>query len=74
MDADQAYTAAFLITGDHIEAELARARQRDKLAVCPICGDGFEVGDAVELYDNRNAHQQCVVACADIGNKEAQDW
>ena len=66
MDAEQAYMAAFLITGSHVDAELARARQRAKLAVCPICGDGFEVGDAVELYDNRNVHQQCVVACADM--------
>ncbi len=74
MDAEQAYTAAFLITGDHIEAELARSRQRAKLAVCPICGDVFEHGDTVHLYPGRNAHQQCVVACADIGNKEAQDW
>ena len=74
MDAEQACTVAFLITGDHIEAELARARQRAKLAVCPICGDGFEHGDTVHLYQGRNAHQQCVVACADIGNKEARDW
>lgn len=74
MDEDQAYTAAFLITGDHIEAELARARQRAKLAVCPICGDGFEKGDTVLEYQGRNAHRDCVEAGAEISYADCNLW
>lgn len=74
MDAEQAYMTAFLITGSHVDAELAKARQRAKLAVCPICGDGFEAEDSVDLYQGRYAHEECIMAGIDIGNKEAQDW
>lgn len=74
MDADRAYMAAFLISGDHLDAERAREKVRKQLAVCPLCGDGFEKGDTVETHQGRNAHQQCVVAGAEIGNKEAKDW
>jgi len=74
MDAEQAYMAAFLITGSHVDAELARTRQRAKLAVCPICGDNIEAGDTVLEYQGRNAHSQCVEAGAEIGYSDCDLW
>ena len=74
MNADQAYMAAFLITGSHIDAELARTRQRAKLAVCPICGDNIEAGDTVWEYQGRNAHSQCVEAGAEISYADCNLW
>ena len=74
MDADQAYTAAFLITGSHIDAELARVKQRQLLAVCPICDDGIEAGDTVDLYQGRNAHRDCVEAGAEISYADCDLW
>ena len=74
MNADQAYMAAFLITGSHIDAELARTRQRAKLAVCPICGDNIEAGDTVWEYQGRNAHSQCVEAGAEISYADCDLW
>jgi len=74
MDAEQAYMAAFLITGSHVDAELARARQRAKLAVCPICGDGFKHGDTVHLYQGRNAHRDCVEAGIEIQYSDCDLW
>ena len=74
MDAEHAYMAAFLITGSHVDAELARSRQRAKLAVCPICGDSFEVGDTVHLYQGRNVHRDCVEAGAEIQYSDCDLW
>lgn len=74
MDAEHAYMAAFLITGDRLEAELARTRQRAKLAVCPICGDNIEAGDTVWEYQGRNAHSQCVEAGAEISYADCDLW
>jgi len=74
MDAEHAYMAAFLITGDRLEAELARTRQRAKLAVCPICGDNIEAGDTVWEYQGRNAHSQCIVAGAEISYADCDLW
>ena len=39
MDEDQAYMAAFLITGSHIDAELARTRQRQPSVEITLMGD-----------------------------------
>ena len=74
MDADRAYMAAFLITGDRLEAEKARARHRKRLTLCPICGDGFEAGDEVMEYQNRNAHRDCVEAGAEITYTDCGLW
>lgn len=74
MDEDQVYMATFLVTGSHIDAEIARTRQRAKLAVCPICGDGFETGDTVDLYKGRNAHRDCVEAGAEISYADCNLW
>jgi len=74
MDEDQAYMAAFLITGDRLEAENARTRQRAKLAVCPICGDNIEAGDTVLEYQGRNAHRDCVEAGAEISYADCGLW
>lgn len=74
MDEDQAYMAAFLITGDRLEAENARTRQRAKLAVCPICGDNIDASNTVWLYQGRNAHSQCVEASAEIGYVDCGLW
>jgi hypothetical protein len=74
MNEDQAYDIAFLITGSHIDAELARTRQRQLLVVCPICGDGFEKGDTVDLYQGCNAHRDCVEAGAEISYADCDLW
>ena len=74
MDAEQAYMAAFLITGSHVDAELARAKVRKQLAVCPICGDGFETGDIVLEHEGRNAHRDCVEAGAEIQYSDCDLW
>jgi len=74
MDEDQAYMAAFLITGSHIDAFLARTRQRQLLAFCPICGDGFKKGDTVDLYQGRNAHRDYVEAGAEISYADCDLW
>jgi hypothetical protein len=74
MDADQAYMAAFLISGDHLDAERAREKVRKQLAVCAICGDGIEAGDTVDLYQGCNAHRDCVEAGAEISYADCDLW
>jgi len=74
MDAEHAYMAAFLITGDHLEAERARAKARKQLEVCPICGNGFETEDSVDLYQGRYAHEECIVAGAEISYADCDLW
>ena len=74
MDAEHAYMAAFLITGSHVDAEIARDKVRKQLTVCPICGDGFEDGDIVFEYQERNAHRDCVEAGAEIGYADCDLW
>ena len=74
MDAEHAYMAAFLITGSHVDAAIARDKVRKRLAVCPICGDSFEAGDTIDLYQNSNAHRDCVEAGAEIGYADCDLW
>jgi len=74
MDAEHAYMAAFLITGDHLEAERARAKARKQNAVCPICGDGFEASEIVGDYQGDYAHMDCVEATVEVGYADCDLW
>jgi len=68
MDPSLAYMTAFLITGSHIDAEIARAKARR--AICSSCGDEITPDD--ETIDGQ--HRQCAEAGAEIGYNEAEIW
>ena len=67
-DPQRAYEIAFLITGSHIDAEIARAKARRPM--CAGCGDEITADD--ETIDGM--HRQCAEAGAEIGYNEAMDW
>lgn len=68
MDLSLAYMTAFLITGSHVDAEIARAKAQR--VYCSSCGDEIMADD--EVIDNM--HVQCAEAGAEIGYTEAQIW
>lgn len=68
MDPSLAYMTTFLITGSHIDAEIARAKAQR--VYCSSCGDQITADD--ETIDGM--HRQCAEAGAEIGYAEAEIW
>ena len=66
-DLQRAYEIAFLITGSHIDAEIARAKAG---RACPACGDEITTDDETV----GEMHRDCAEAGADIGYTEAAIW
>ena len=67
-DPQREYDIVLLITGDVIQAQIARAKARRSM--CSSCGDEITAND--ETVDGM--HRQCAEAGAEIGYTETDDW
>lgn len=67
-DPQREYDIMLLITGDVLQAQIARAKARR--VICEGCGDPIEWYD--ETIDGM--HRQCAEAGAEIGYSEAGIW